>query len=153
MRGGQVGPALLAPGHHVLELAVLVLGLLGARARLLVGGGQPARLLLGRGQPAPRGPDLAAQPGQPLGALGGGAGLRGEPPLGLGQRGLGLRPPGHDAGQLIPGGGQPLPQLLLLLAQRGGLGVKLVGIPAGPLRLRRSGKVPVPFAGQAEHAA
>ncbi len=27
--GGQIGPALLAIGHHVLELAVLVLRLLG----------------------------------------------------------------------------------------------------------------------------
>ncbi|MBV8199892.1 MAG: hypothetical protein JOZ15_04640, partial [Acidobacteria bacterium] len=151
--GSQVGAALLTVRDHVLDLAVLVLRPLGSRAGLLVGRRQPAGLLLGRGEPAAGGADLAAQPGQPLGARGGGPGVRGKPPLGLSEGGLCCGTPGHDDVQLIARGDQPLPQRRLLTAQPGGFGVELVGIAAWPEWLRWSGQVPVPLAGQAEHPA
>ncbi len=107
MGGGELGPALVPPGHQILELAVLVLSALGPGPRRRERAGQSACLLLGGGQPALRGTDLAAQLGHPLSALGRGAGIGRLPPFGLRQGCLGGGAVSDRGGQLLASGGQP----------------------------------------------
>lgn len=130
MRRGQAGPVLILSAKVILQVPVLLLGLLGAGPGLFQRTGKAARLLLGRGQPAACRAGLAAQPGQPLGTLGGGPGVGGQLALGLGQRRLGRGPRRDGRRQVLARQIQPVTQRRLLLAQRGRFPFKLIRIPA-----------------------
>ena len=164
VRGGQPEGGLLVVGVEVLLAGVQPgdLGLDAGELRLRAGGplagllqrrGQPADLgLAGLDLAAPRG-DLPGQPGQSLAPVGGRP-RRGGHPLLLGrQRLLGLLPGRDGRGQRLAvaaDGGLDLP---LLGPDLLGVGLELVGVPAGALVLRLAGQVPDPLGGQAAGAA
>ena len=123
--------ALLLDGDPALEPGELLLGLGGPGA----GGGdellEAADLGLPGLDPAAAGADLAGELGQPLAAVGGGAGEAREPGLLRGVRGLGLLAGGDGGGELLGGRGDLGEQGGLGLAGLGGLGPQLLGVAAG----------------------
>ena len=151
-RGREIGSPFLTPRDQLLELLEFLLSRLRPRAGLVQRLAQPPGLALGRGRLARRRLGLAAQPGQPLGALGALPGLRGDPALDVGDRGLRRRAAGYGVGQLIAGLSLALAELFLLRPQLRGLRVQGVGVPARPQRLGGR-QVPVPLAGQAGYPA
>src|SRR6202012_1537727 len=93
---------------HVLDLAVLQAGPLGASPGLLGGRGQAADFLLRGSAAAAGGGDHAAQPRQALRAAGRGAGRVGPPALGGGEGRLGGGPFGGGGGERLAPVAEPL---------------------------------------------
>ena len=149
----QLGPVLVPAANVVLQLAVLLLSLLGPGPGRGQHRRQAAGFLLGRGDPAPGRAGLAAQPGQPLRALGGFPGVGCDLPFRLGQGSLGRRLGRHRRRELGAGSGKALAEGLLLLAEQGRLPLELVGVAARPGWLGRGGQVPVPLRGEIGHGS
>ena len=134
--GGLVGVvetllALLLDGDTALEAGELLLGLGGTGS----GGGhellESADLGLPGLDPAASGPDLPGELGQPLAAVGGGAGDAREAGLLAGVRRLGLLAGGDGGGELLGRGADLGEQGGLGLAGLGGLGPQLLGVAPG----------------------
>ncbi len=150
---GEFGIAGVETVDLGLEGLVLLLG--GGRTflGLVAGGGQALDLGLGGGGPGAGGVDLAAEPGQPLAAVGDGPGCVFETPFLLSQCALQLGAVGDRVLQGPFGRLQGGLQLGLLFADAGGLALHVLGVATAPLLGGRGGGALHPGVGQRDRAA
>ncbi len=136
------------PGELRLERDPLVAGLPAAQPGRIHRLGHPDDLRLGAGGPGSRSLDPAGQPGEVLPPARRLPRGRYQRLLLLGERGFEPRPAGDDLLEAVAVGVQPGQQRVLLLPDRGGLLLHLLGVTAAALLLGTGPQQPGPLGGQ-----